>query len=99
AQRVGGLATNGAKWGVRLGIISQFPEVVFNSAAGADIKQTLNTVLVGHIEEQIVPTLSTSLGFRTDLLSRCAATSFKPNGTLLRSHWLVRANGNYTYCG
>ena len=99
AQRVGGLATNGAKWGVRLGIISQFPEVVFNSAAGADIKQTLNTVLVGHIEEQIVPTLSTSLGFRTDLLSRCAHPSFKPNGTLLRSHWLVRANGNYTYCG
>ncbi len=99
ARRIGALGTNGAKWGVRLGLISQFPEVIFNSAAGADIKQTLNTVLVGHIEEQVVPTLSESLGFRADLLARCAHPSFRPNSSLMRSHWLLRAGGNYTFCG
>lgn len=99
AKQVGGLATNGAKWGVRLGIISQFPEVVFNSAAGADIKQTLNTVLVGNIEEQVISTLSQSLGFREDLLAKCAHESFAPSSVALRSHWLLKAKGNYTECG
>lgn len=99
AARVGGLATNGAKWGVRLGIISQFPEVVFNSVAGPDIKQTLNTILIGNIEEQVISTLSGALNFRADLLSRCAHASFAPSSSTLRSHWLLKVAGNYTYCG
>lgn len=99
AARVGGLATNGAKWGVRLGIISQYPEVVFNSAAGESVKQTLNNVLVGHIQDQVIPSLSESLGFYPELLQSCAHESFKPSGSALRSHWLVKVDRNYTFCG
>lgn len=99
AERVGGLATNGAKWGVRLGIISQFPDVIFDSAAGPSVKQTINTVLVGRIQEQVIPSLSQSLGFDPELLRSCTHESFKPNGSALRSNWLLKANGNYTFCG
>ncbi len=99
AARVGGLATNGAKWGVRLAIISQFPEVVFNSVAGADIRQTMNTILVGHIQEQVISSLHGCLGFAPHLLRRCTHESFKPSGSALRSHWLLKVDGNYTFCG
>jgi len=99
AERVGGLATNGAKWGVRLGIISQYPDVIFDSAAGPSIKQTINTVLVGRIQEQVIPSLSQSLGFDPELLRTCTHDNFKPSGSTLRSNWLLKVDGNYTFCG
>lgn len=99
AKNVGNLSTNGPKWGVRVGIISQFPKVVFESAGGDDIAQTINVILVGHIKEQVIPDLVKYLGYDSELLYACADESFKPSGTALRSHWLLKVYDRYTFCG
>jgi hypothetical protein len=99
AARVGALATNGPKFGVRLLLISQFPDIIFKSVAGADIAQTLNVIMVGKIQQQVIASLEHFLGYNTDLLKKCTDENFKPNETNLRSNWLLRTDQYYNFCG
>lgn len=99
ASWVGSLATNGPKSGIRLGLISQYPKVIFESVAGDAIAQTLNAVLVGHIHKRVIPTLVKYLDFNPEFLLQCAMPDFKPDAMALRSHWLLEVDGKYTFCG
>lgn len=96
---LGELAANGAKWGVRLIISGQNAETIFKSAAGPQIFQTLNVIMIGRIADNAKKSFAELLNLKPELLEMCVSENFQPSSSALRSHWLVYVNGSYIPCG
>lgn len=99
SQLLGELAANGAKWGVRLIISGQNAETIFRSAAGPQIFQTLNAIMVGRIAANAKNSFAELLQYDPQMLDMCINENFQPSSSALRSHWLLYVNGSYIPCG
>lgn len=99
SQLIGELCANGAKWGVRVIISGQNAETIFRSAAGPQIFQTLNAVMVGRIAANAKNSFAELLQYDPQMLDMCVSENFQPSSSALRSHWLLYVNGSYIPCG
>jgi hypothetical protein len=75
---------------------SSLPNTIFNSKAGQQIFQNINTRLIGKIESNAVSSFESILRYDYDLINRCSEFKPKPHG--LYTQWLFDDKGTITFC-
>ncbi|NBD31467.1 MAG: hypothetical protein GVY17_00440 [Cyanobacteria bacterium] len=98
SKRIGQLCANGGKWGVRVILSGQDAGTIYHSAAGQQIFDTLNAVIVGSIARNAKKSFIEALDLDGERLDYCTSKSFYPSARELRSHWLLYRHGDYTPC-
>jgi hypothetical protein len=93
---VASIISNGAKSGVRVVLSAQDPNSIFNSEAGQQIFQNINTRIIGKIQPIAIESFVRILGYPSELISRCA--NFFPKAYGLYTQWLLDDNGTISFC-
>lgn len=93
SQIIGQICATGGKAGIRTLVISQDPDAIYNSAAGQQILQNLNTRFIGAIQSTAVESCCRIFGYDRSVLLPNTDESFLPDRSRLCSHWLVDVDG------
>ncbi|MGF1496274.1 MAG: hypothetical protein ACFB8W_05550 [Elainellaceae cyanobacterium] len=98
AQIIGQVCANGAKSGIRPVIIGQDPDTIGKSDSGSQILQNLNTLFVGAIQPNALPSYERLFGYDPTVLLPNTDESFRTDPSRLCSHWLVDVDSRLTGC-
>jgi hypothetical protein len=93
---VASIISNGAKSGVRVVLSAQDPNSIFNSEAGQQIFQNINTKFIGKIQQTAISSFVDILRYPLELIERCA--NFYPKRYGIYTQWLLDDNGTMTFC-
>lgn len=98
SQIIGQICATGGKAGIRTIIISQDPDAIYDSAAGQQILQNLNTRLIGAIQGAAVESYCRIFGYERSVLMPNTDESFLPDRSRLCSHWLLDIDKRLQHC-
>ncbi len=93
---VASIVSNGAKSGVRVVLSAQDPNAIFNSEAGQQILQNINTRIIGRIQPVAVDSFVEILKYDPLLIGKC--TEFYPKKWGLYTNWMLDDSGVITFC-
>lgn len=95
AEIVAQLCANGLKWGVRVILSGQTPDVIYESAGGNAIKATVTKQLLGYIVADAVDGFVEALKFRRDVIAKYATPVCALNKAQMRSSWCFKESGQH----
>lgn len=98
ARMIGRFCATGRKSGMRVFLISQDPNTIANSVAGAQIFQNIHIKLIGRIEAPAVKSFERLFEYPREIIAQNASESFLPKKEGIYSRWLLDNGSFFTVC-